>query len=259
VETGILREHASALADFCGASVTLLEYGAGAGIKTELLLKALRQPSHYVPIDIAVEFLDETAARIRRRFPGLDVRPIVADFMGAFAIPASLRSARCVGFFPGSTIGNLERREAVLFLTRMRGHVGASGGAIVGVDLVKNLDTLLSAYDDRSGITATFNLNLLVRINRELSGDFRIDRFEHCARWNERESAVEMHLVSTVPQTVRICGRAFSFAAGETIHTESSRKYSISSFTSLAMKAGWKVQTYWMDTNEQFAIFALNA
>ncbi|HEY5337490.1 MAG TPA: L-histidine N(alpha)-methyltransferase [Rhizomicrobium sp.] len=256
-ETSILRAHAQQIAEFAGADVSLLEYGAGAGIKTEILIAALRDPRFYVPIDIAGDFLALTATRMRKRFAALQILPIVSDFMIDFEIPAILRRGRRVAFFPGSTIGNLSTTEAIAFLARMRRHVGASGAAIVGVDLKKDLQTLLTAYDDSQGVTAQFNLNLLARINRELDGDFVLDRFAHSARWNKRDSAVEMHLVSLEAQTATVANRRFTFVEGETIHTESSRKYDLPMFTTLAGESGWAVSQVWTDARAQFAVLGL--
>ncbi|HEY1615210.1 MAG TPA: L-histidine N(alpha)-methyltransferase [Rhizomicrobium sp.] len=256
-ETAILRQHAADIAGFVGRNATLLEYGAGSAIKTELVLDALDEPRAYVPIDIAGEFLALTAARLGKRFPSLRIWPIVADFMGDLALPAALRRGRRVGFFPGSTIGNLGAEEATQFLARMRRHVGAHGAAIVGVDLKKDQRTLLAAYDDQQGVTAAFNSNLLVRINRELGGDFDLKSFAHAARWNESESAVEMHLVSLAPQTVTVAKRRFAFFARETIHTESSRKYDRPMFEALASDGGWLVRKCWTDEGERFAVFGL--
>jgi len=256
-ETAILKRNAQDIAEFVGSDVTLFEYGAGAGKKTEILIEALQAPRYYVPIDIAGGFLAATAARMRQRFPTLSVRPIVSDFMIDFEIPNPLRLNRRAAFFPGSTIGNLGTLEAASFLARMRRHVGVKGTAIIGVDLIKDLRTLLPAYDDREGVTAKFNLNLLTRINRELDGDFVLDRFSHSARWNLRDSAVEMHLVSREAQTVMIAGRRFGFAENETIHTESSRKYDSSTWTAMAADSGWAVSRTWTDEREQFAVFGL--
>jgi dimethylhistidine N-methyltransferase len=256
-ETAILKSNAQDIADFVGPDVTLFEYGAGAGVKTEILIEALQAPHCYVPIDIAGGFLALTAARMRQRFPTLCVRPIVSDFMIDFEIPNPLRLNRRAAFFPGSTIGNLGTLEATAFLARMRHHIGAMGTAIIGVDLIKDLRTLLPAYDDREGVTAQFNINLLARINRELDGDFVLDRFAHSARWNQRDSAVEMHLVSLETQTVGVADRRFDFAEGETIHTESSRKYDSAMWTAMAADSGWVVSRTWMDVRKQFAIFGL--
>jgi dimethylhistidine N-methyltransferase len=256
-ETGILRAFSGEIARFCGDNVTVLEYGAGAGIKTELLIEALHHPQFYAPIDIAGDFLQNTVARFQRRFPNLAIRPITADFTSSFAMPDWIPSAQRVAFFPGSTVGNLDADEVSAFLRRIRSHVGADGCALVGVDLCKAPAILIPAYDDAAGVTARFNLNLLTRINRELGGHFIMDRFQHSVRWNETEAAIEMHLLSTVDQTVTVLGRAFEFAVGETIHTESSRKYTAAEFTRLAERNGWRVERLWTDDKELFGVFGL--
>jgi dimethylhistidine N-methyltransferase len=256
-ETRILREQAQEIAAFCGAHRTLIEYGAGAGIKTEILIRALQNPRLYVPVDIAADFLDQTTARFRRLFPELAIRPVAADFSAYFALPEWIPLPNRVAFFPGSTIGNLNPHDAAAFLQRMRGQVGRGGKALIGADLCKPLEVLLPAYDDAAGVTGCFNLNLLTRINRELSADFVLQNFAHVASWNEREVAVEMHLVSQCAQTVRIGAHEFEFAAGESIHTESSRKYDIADFTRLANRNGWQVERVWTDEAKQFAVFGL--
>jgi dimethylhistidine N-methyltransferase len=256
-ETQILREQAADIAAFCGANCTVLEYGAGAGIKTEILMRALHNPRLYVPVDIAADFLDLTTARFRRLFPELVTRPIVADFSADFALPEWIPLPNRLAFFPGSTIGNLDGREAATFLQRMRTQVRSGGKALVGADLCKPLEVLLPAYDDAAGVTARFNLNLLTRINRELGANFVPHKFAHAAHWNEAEAAVEMHLVSQCAHTVTIGGREFHFALAESIHTESSRKYDIAGFTSLANRNGWQVERVWTDAQKQFAIFGL--
>lgn len=258
-ETEILLRWADEMAGFCGENVLLVEYGAGAGIKTEILIEALDKPRLYVPIDIAGDVLAQTASRMRDRFPDLETLPIVADFNRDFDLPADLPPGQRTAFFPGSTIGNLNRSETVAFLSRLHRHVEGRGMAIIGVDLKKDLGSLLSAYDDGAGVTAAFNLNLLARINRELDGDFPLDRFVHQARWNESESAVEMHLVSLDARVVSACGRQFAFYEGETIHTESSRKYAIDSFCSLAEKGGWRLSRDWRDQEGRFAVLGLEA
>jgi dimethylhistidine N-methyltransferase len=256
-ETAIMRASAPELADFCGERAIVLEYGAGAGIKTEILVDALRAPRLYVPIDIAEDFLNHTVTRFRRRFPNLLTKSIVADFTAEFDLPSWVPSGRRVVFFPGSTIGNLNVAEVAAFLQRIRRHVGAEGRAIIGVDMKKSLDVLIPAYDDAAGITASFNLNLLRRINRELDGNFALGSFEHSARWNEAESAIEMHLVSTVSQTVCVSARRFHFEAGETIHTESSRKYDLEGFDALACQNGWRATRRWIDADGMFSIYGL--
>jgi dimethylhistidine N-methyltransferase len=258
-ETAILRRHAGEMAALCGEGAALLEYGAGAAIKSEILIEALAAPRIYAPIDIAADFLAETVERLCDRFPDLPMRPIVADFTADFDIPADIPAHPRAAFFPGSTLGNLRAPEAAALLKRMRKHVGRRGGAIVGVDLRKDVDVLIAAYDDRQGVTAAFNLNLLARINRELEGDFALQSFAHEARWNERESAIEMHLVSLRPQVVSVAGAGFAFAQGETIHTETCRKFDIAGFTDAAQRSGWRVDRVWTDPAALFAIFGLRA
>ena len=256
-ETGILSDNAQEIADFCGTDAVMLEYGAGAGIKTEIILDALDKPCRYVPIDIAANFLRQTAARFERLYPGLATTPVVGDFTAEIQLPASLPAANRFGFFSGSTIGNLDVEEAIAFLLQLRRHVGPSGKCLIGVDLKKDVPTLIDAYDDGQGVTAEFNLNLLRRINRELDGSFALDQFHHRAVWNAAESAIEMHLVSKTRQTVRAAGQLFEFAEGETIHTESSRKYDYRSFAALAANADWRLDRVWTDEEEKFAIFGL--
>jgi len=257
-ETAILAASAAEIAQFIGPDAVLVEYGAGAALKTEILLSAL-EPAAYVPVDIAAEFLAASAVRLDRRFPHLDIRPFVADFTIDFELPQDLPPGRKAGFFPGSTIGNLAASEAKAFLRRMAAHVGRGGVGLIGVDLKKDLETLLAAYDDRDGVTARFNLNLLARINRELGGEFDIDTFEHEARWNATDSAVEMHAVSTRAQTIMVAGQSVTFEAGESIHTESSRKYDLQQFADLATTSGWRVGPIWTDAKERFAVVALIA
>jgi dimethylhistidine N-methyltransferase len=256
-ETQILRQNAGELADFIGKRAVLIEYGAGAGIKTEILIGALEAPRLYVPVDISGEFLDQAAASLRHRFPHIGVWPIVADFTEDFAIPAGIPVKGRSGFFPGSTIGNLDRAETASFLRRMRRQLGARGTAVVGVDLTKNIRTLLAAYNDRQQVTAAFNLNLLARINRELEGDFRLDRFAHDVRWNAAESGIEMHLVSLEAQSVVVVGRRFDFEAGESIHTETSRKYDVDTFSELVESTGWYIEEMWTDPRRTFGVFGL--
>jgi dimethylhistidine N-methyltransferase len=258
-ETAILRRHAAEMAALCEKGVALLEYGAGAAIKTEILIEALHAPRMYAPIDIAADFLAQTVERIEDRFPELPVRPIIADFTADFDIPADIAAHSRAAFFPGSTMGNLGRSEAAALLRRMHEHVGERGKAIIGVDLRKDVETLIAAYDDRRGVTAEFNLNLLARVNRELEGDFALDAFAHEARWNERESAIEMHLVSLMPQLVSAAGRSFAFAQGETIHTETCRKFDVDGFAQAAKRSGWRVDKLWSDPAELFAVFGLSA
>jgi dimethylhistidine N-methyltransferase len=257
VETEILARHAQDIAEFCGDDALLIEYGAGSAIKSEILIDAYPSLRLYLPIDIAGEMLHQTMRRISQRFPKLKIRPILADFNQEFALPASLPPGPRAAFFPGSTIGNLNFRETIAFLRRVRRHVNGAGTAVIGADLKKDLRVLLKAYDDREGVTAAFNLNLLERINRDLDGDFPLSRFVHEARWNADDSAVEMHLVSIDSRRVEVSGHTFAFRPGETIHTESSRKYDLNSFDRLAKQSGWRVARLWRDSKGQFAVFGL--
>ena len=259
-ETEILKAYASQIARFCGPRAVILEYGAGAGIKTEILLHALDQPLLYVPIDIAGDFLKLSAARVDRRFPFIETRPVIADFTRDFDLPADLpEEARRCAFFPGSTIGNLDRADAATFLKRMRRHVRDGGMAIIGFDLKKDIEVLRAAYDDALGITAAFNLNILNRMNRELGGDFPIDRFAHVVRWNKEEAAIEMHIRSGDARDVHVDGKRFPFLAGETIHTESSRKYDLETIARMVGDCGWKVSEIWTDARQLFAVVGLSA
>jgi len=257
VETGILRANAAEIAAFIGKGATLIEYGAGAGIKTEILIAALEAPRLYVPVDISGDFLDQAVISLRHRFPKIRIWPIVADFTEDFEIPAGIPLKARSAFFPGSTIGNLDFAETVSFLRRVHRHVGRRGTAVIGADLTKDIKTLLAAYDDRQGVTAAFNLNLLARINRELEGDFRLERFAHEARWNGVNSAVEMHLVSLDAQTVVVDGQSFDFAAGESIQTETSRKYNVHTVSAIVESAGWYIEEMWTEPRQNFGVFGL--
>jgi len=257
VETGILRLNAGEIAGFVGKGAVLIEYGAGAGLKTEILIAALEAPRLYVPVDISGDFLDQAVISLRHRFPAIGIWPIVADFTEDFEIPAGIPLKRRSAFFPGSTIGNLDHAETTSFLRRVHRHVGARGTAVIGADLTRDVRTLIAAYNDGQGVTAAFNLNLLARINRELDGDFRLERFAHEARWNRGSSAVEMHLVSLENQTVAVAGQRFDFDAGESIHTETSRKYTIPFVSALVESAGWYIDEMWTDPRQSFGVFGL--
>jgi dimethylhistidine N-methyltransferase len=254
-ELGILDRYAAEIAAALGPEPLLFEYGAGSARKTALLLSALIRPAAYVPIDISGEALLAAAEALVRQFPRLPVRPVVTDFTGPVALPISdLPARRRVAFFPGSTIGNFDPQDAVALLRKMARDAGPGGALVIGVDLVKEADTLVRAYDDARGVTAAFDLNLLTRINRELDGDFRLSGFRHRSVWDERLSRIEMHLEAVEPQLVRAAGRSFGFAAGETIHTESAYKWEPRSFDALAVIAGWRPERTWTDERAWFAV-----
>jgi len=258
-ECGILEERAPEIATLIGSQATLVEFGSGAGIKIRLLLRSLDNPLGYVPVDISREHLLHAASDLAKDFPHLRIAPVCADYTRPFAVPVlpGVKPGTLCGFFPGSTIGNLTPTEAAAFLTRGRRLLGRGGLMLVGVDLVKPESILNAAYDDAAGVTAAFNMNLLVRINRELGGDFDLDRFAHEARWNARLGRIEMHLVSLAAQSVSIAGRRFDFTAGETIHTENSYKYSVAQFQAMAKEAGYRPEAVWTDANELFSVHLL--
>ena len=211
----------------------------------------------YVPVDISAGFLNSEAARLKRDLPGLQIHQVAADFTKPFELPAAIRGRPRVGFFPGSTIGNFEPAEAEKFLAHAARLLGRGAHLIVGIDLVKDPAVLDAAYNDAAGVTAAFNLNLLRRMNRELGADFDLAGFRHRAFFNGEQSRIEMHLESCAAQTVRVCEQAFAFAAGETIHTESSYKYTLQSFQALAAQAGWSPVAAWTDKAGYFSVHAL--
>jgi len=259
VETALLKQIAPELSAAVPEGGVLLEFGSGDSVKTEILLKAAPQVGAYAPLDISPSALDEAAARIRGRLPGLVVEPVIGDFTQPLQLPAHLAERPLMGFFPGSTIGNFAPDEAEAFLARARILLGDGSRFVIGVDVPKAREILEAAYDDAAGVTAAFNLNLLTRINRELGADFDLSGFHHRAVWNADESRMEMHLVSVRSQTVRLGARRFEFAAGETIHTENSYKYAPGRFEALAAAAGWRVAAQWLAPPPSFAIFLLEA
>lgn len=256
-ETGLLRDIASQIADSLPEGVALVEFGSGASEKTRLLLDAAPRIAAYVPIDISASALEKAAQALRQQYPKLEVVPMAADFTQLSALPPQVGQRPRVGFFPGSTIGNFTPEQAVTFLRSAHEVLGANAQFIVGVDMVKNVNTLVAAYDDAAGVTARFNKNLLQRINRELGGDFDLNAFDHLAVWNEARHCMEMHLVSRREQSVNIAGRSFQFAAGEWLHTENSHKFTVHSFTALAARAGWSVQRHWISHAPEMGLFCL--
>ena len=256
-ETGLLKAHRAEIAALAGPGRVLVEFGSGSSRKTSLLLRALGAVAAYVPIDIAAESLEEAARWLSERHRGLAVVPLVADFTVTRALPAIAQSAPRLGYFPGSTIGNLGHAEARAFLANAARLLGAGSLFLVGVDLKKSEELLLPAYDDAQGITAAFNLNLLERINRELGGTFDLSRFAHEAIWNAKAGRIEMYLVSQAEQIVRVADRTFSFGAAERIHTENSHKYSVAEFRALARASGWTPLKVWTDPGQLFSLHLL--
>jgi dimethylhistidine N-methyltransferase len=256
-ETALLEAHAQEIAALLPAGAALVEFGMGTSDKARILLAAAPQLSAYVPIDIAAESLRREAAEVARDFPQLEVTPVVADFAQMIELPEAVRGRPLAGFFPGSTIGNLEPHEACSFLQRAGRMLGADALLIIGVDLVKDAAVLNAAYNDAAGVTAAFNLNLLERIDRELGANFRVECFEHHAFFNRQLNRIEMHLASLKRQKVRVDGETIDFRAGETIHTENSYKYSLDSLRALARGADWKPVTAWTDPQSYFSVHAL--
>ncbi|WP_419321154.1 ergothioneine biosynthesis protein EgtB [Caulobacter sp. ErkDOM-E] len=256
-ETALLRQIAPEIAARIPDGAALVEFGSGASVKTRILLDAAPQLSAYAPIDISQSALDEATVAIEASYPSLTVAPLVDDFTRALRLPSAVAACVAVGFFPGSTIGNFPPLEAEDFLRRAGELLGDGAMMVVGADVAKSAEVLIPAYDDAQGVTAAFNLNILVRINRELGGDFDLAGFAHRAVWNEQESRVEMHLVSATAQRVTIAGRTFDFAAGETIHTENSYKYRPEAFEAIARRAGWTVSRKWESIQPAFGVYVL--
>ena len=258
-ELSILRTHAHAIAAQMGPRADIVEFGAGSCVKVGLLLDAMEQPARYLPIDISGEHLAASATELRARYPALDVQPVVADYTQRLLLPATLPGAgRRVGFFPGSTIGNFTPAEALHFL-QVAGQVLRGGALLLGADLIKDPAVLHAAYSDAQGITADFNLNLLVRANRELGTDFVPEQFAHSAFYNAPQQRIEMHLVSRCRQQVTLAGHVFQLDEGETLHTENSYKFTIEGLRSLAERAGFRAGPVWTDPRRMFCLHWLHA
>ncbi|ARA94878.1 L-histidine N(alpha)-methyltransferase [Rhodothermaceae bacterium RA] len=255
-EIAILEAHMAAIVERIGPRALLVEYGSGSSRKTRLLLDHLIDPAGYVPIDISRKHLLASARALARRFPDLPILAVCADYMDDVPLPHPEGPVnRIVAFFPGSTIGNLEPDDAVAFLRHVAGVVGPGGGLLIGVDLQKDTRVLERAYNDEHGVTAAFNLNLLARINRELEGTFDLETFRHHAFYNAEQGRIEMHLISRIDQTVCLGdGPCFDLAAGETIRTEYSYKYTLEGFATLAERAGFHVDTVWTDSRAYFSL-----
>ena len=262
-EIALLAEHAGEIANCIGPDADIVEFGAGSSRKIRLLLAALQRPRRFVPVDISGDYLQAAARRLRDDWPGLDGHPLVADFTRAFALPPPIPldgrgHARRIGFFPGSSIGNFAPAEALRFLRRAA-RLLRGGGLLVGVDLVKDPAVLHAAYNDSQGVTAAFNRNLLERANRELGADFDPRRFAHYAFYEPVRQRIEMHLLSLARQQVSLCGRRFEFAAGETLHTENSYKFTVDGFRALATRAGFAPGPVWLDRDGLFSVHWLQA
>lgn len=254
-EIAILQSCAHEIARDCPRHADLVEFGSGSSLKTEILLGALGELHSYVPIDISRDALRDAKARLQRRFPALSIKPIVTDF----AKPLVLESQRArIGFFPGSTIGNLEPRAAVELLKSMRLALAPDGRLIIGADLRKDSRQLLAAYDDKAGFTAAFNRNVLAHANRALGTGFKLENFEHVVTYNQTLGRIDMYLVSIRAHTVHVLGHDIHFRKGERIHTEHAHKYSLKSFQRMARNAGWRPVRFWTDAGNLFSVHELH-
>jgi len=257
-ETALLETHCREVAELAGKGDAVVEFGSGSSAKTPILLQAVA-PSAYVPIDISGDFLRASAAALQPRFPSLPIHPIEADFTRPIELPEAVRGLGKLGFFPGSTIGNLVARTAVDLLRAMRDTLGAGAYLLIGMDRIKDVDVLTAAYDDAQGVTAAFNLNLLHRINSELEATIDVSAWRHRAIWNDPKARIEMHLEATRDTDFAVSGRSFSFRAGDTIHTENSHKYGDRDARMLLLAAGWGVVRQWSDEREWFSILLAEA
>jgi dimethylhistidine N-methyltransferase len=255
-EISLLRRHGREIAERLGSGLLLIELGSGSDVKIRVLLNALR-PSAYMPIDISSQHLYRSGLAIAKDFPELQVHAMCADYSVSLRLPDVVPSSPRAAFFPGSSIGNFEPAQAGSLLQRIASMVGQGGRLLVGVDLKKDVGLLNVAYNDAQGITAAFNRNLLVRINRELEADFDLQAFDHRAFYNAEQGRVEMHLMASSPQCVHIDGQNFDFRAGEGVHTENSYKYSVAEFRALAKQAGYVSEEVWQDEQDLFSLHCL--
>ncbi|MFV0923078.1 L-histidine N(alpha)-methyltransferase [Sphingomonas parapaucimobilis] len=257
-ETAILKTMCPDLVEHVGKGRAVVEFGSGSSTKTPVLLRCV-EPSAYVPIDISGDFLRESARGLQQAFPDLPIHPLEGDFMRPLALPAVVADAPKLGFFPGSTIGNMTPAMATDLLRAMRGSLGEGAMLLIGMDRTKSSDVLVPAYDDAAGVTAAFNRNLLDRINRELDGTIPVDAFRHRAIWNDDRSRIEMHLAAERDVDFTIEGRPFAMASGETIHTENSHKYGPRDAKILLRAGGWTPIAQWSDPDELFAVYLAEA
>jgi dimethylhistidine N-methyltransferase len=255
-ELALLRSHADEMADLAGPQAEIVEFGAGAGEKIKPLLDALEHPRAYLPVDISGPYLTGIASRLQTEYGALAIHPVIADFTRDFSLPPA--QGRRIGFFPGSTIGNFAPAQARAFLAKAA-RMLKGGGLLIGVDLVKDPGILHAAYNDKAGVTAAFNKNLLMRANREAAANFDPARFAHYALYNPLQQRIEMYLLSTAAQCVAVCGRTIAFSEGEAIHTEYSYKYTVDGFRALAASAGFIPRKLWCDSDRLFSIHWLEA
>ena len=258
IETALLRRYSRNVAEIAGRGDAVVEFGSGSSTKTPLLLEAV-EPAAYVPVDISGDFLRQSSRELKAAFPLLPIYPVEADFMRPVDLPQAVEGMTKLGFFPGSTIGNMVAATAVDLLRTMRGSLGVGAFLLIGMDRLKDEQVLLRAYDDAAGVTAAFNLNILHRINRELNGTIPVEAFCHRAIWNDRRARIEMHLEAAEDVAFSVAGEAFRFAKGQTIHTENSHKYGARDARLLLHAGGWEVVREWTDPEDQFALILAQA
>jgi dimethylhistidine N-methyltransferase len=260
-ECSIYAKYAAEMASLIGERALIIEPGAGSIKKISLLLETMKNPAGFIPMDISEEILQLSSDALSQQFPDLDITPIVIDFLNKeelhqlFAkLPSQPLVNKRIIFFPGSTIGNFHPEEAKQFLKQFADNLQSGDGLLIGVDLVKDHKILENAYNDAEGVTADFNLNLLHRINNELGGNVTVNAFEHKAIFNEEDSRIEMHIVSTQAQKIQLPNQSFSFDKNETIHTENSYKYSVEMFSEIARESGFSLEKVWKDSNSLFSV-----
>ena len=254
-ELAIMNTHVDEMTDLIGEQASLIEFGAGSGMKTRLLLEHMHAPAAYVPVDISEEHLLESQQLIQADYPHIEVLPVAADFLHPFELPnPGTMPLRNVVYFPGSTIGNFEYDDALELLRVMYTEAGAGGALLIGVDLQKDAGVIEAAYNDSAGVTAAFNINMLRHLNREFGSDFDLDAFEHRATYDLDEGRVVVELVSSKIQAVRLGDADIAFAEGESIVTEYSHKYTLDGFANMISWAGFRVERVWTDPKQWFSV-----
>jgi len=257
-EASIFASHGEAIAACVGQGASLIDLGAGNCAKAASLFPLLR-PQQYVPLDISAEFLAAAVAGLQQRFPAIAMTPLGVDFSAGFQLPEHVSKRRRVFFYPGSSIGNFSPPQAVALLRNLRDNLGADGGLLIGIDLVKQSSVLDAAYNDELGVTAAFNLNLLRHVNRLAGANFDLRQWQHCAYFDEAAGRIEMHLQAQCDLTLRWQGGVRQFSRGERIHTEDSYKYTRSGFNQLLASAGFEAVQYWTDPANWFAVLYARA
>lgn len=252
-ETALMQQHAAAIAQAVGQGRTLIELGAGSCQKARALCRTL-QPACFVGIDISAEFLHDAVQGLRDEFPGLDARAVGGDMTQGLQLPADIANSGRLIFYPGSSIGNFDPPHALDLLLQMRQMVGEGGGVLIGIDLPKDRAVLEAAYDDAAGVTAQFNRNALVHVNRLIGSDFDPGQWLHIAFFNVESSRIEMHLEAASDVTVRWPGGCRGFAQGDRIHTENSYKYPLDTFKRMLAQAGFSRSEAWTDDQGWFAV-----